>query len=240
MTLLGIAPFVLVGVACEESSKPPAAPAPIVSPTDAPEPVASAKRSPVERTRRSAAALRQSAERWRTNRMSECPTPAQLEAEKALVPEAALNDAWGTPFKIMCDESATQIVSLGPDRREGTADDVREGVLADEPKSAPPPTNTASASATSASWGAAAVSAVVRAHTPAVKRVCWESDAGAHATTASVQLTLIIAADGSVQSTSASGDQPVAGCVEQKAKTWVFPPPGATTTVNIPFRFLRQ
>jgi hypothetical protein len=44
-----------------------------------------------------------------------------------------------------------------------------------------------------------------------------------------------------VSSTSSSGDDPVvAKCIESQVKTWQFPAPGSSTTINIPFKFVRQ
>jgi hypothetical protein len=55
-----------------------------------------------------------------------------------------------------------------------------------------------------------------------------------------VLLTLTVAVDGSVQSASVTGDEPVASCIAQHARRWSFPPPQAVATLNIPFRFVRQ
>ena len=46
---------------------------------------------------------------------------------------------------------------------------------------------------------------------------------------------------GNVVGTSSSGDDPVvAKCIENQVKSWTFPAPGSTTTINIPFKFVRQ
>lgn len=234
----------LLAVACEDTSKPAVAPAAIAVPADVPEPPAQAKRSPLERTRSSGSALRQSAERWRASHETECPTAARLEEEKALAPDASATDAWGTPFRIICDDDdETIVVSLGPDKLEGTNDDVRDhGEAASaKPKGAPPgAARNAPGAVAGSTWGAADAVKVVRAHTPAVKRACWDNDAGAQPSNASVTLTLSIAPDGSVQNESASGTEPMASCVARDAKSWVFAPPGTGTTVNIPFKFVRQ
>jgi hypothetical protein len=64
------------------------------------------------------------AEAWRANHGNECPTVQRLKDERELAASTSTNDAWGSPYKVLCDESETHVVSFGPDRREGTADDV--------------------------------------------------------------------------------------------------------------------
>jgi len=47
-----------------------------------------------------------------------------MKDERELGASASVNDAWGTAYKVTCDEDATHVISFGPDRREGTADDI--------------------------------------------------------------------------------------------------------------------
>jgi hypothetical protein len=55
-----------------------------------------------------------------------CPTIDALRAAKAIDPASNANDPWGTPLKILCvDDDDVVVISFGPDRREGTADDIR-------------------------------------------------------------------------------------------------------------------
>ena len=85
----------------------------------------------------------------------------------------------------------------------------------------------------------AAVERVVASHRAGVKRQCWEraSEKGS----VSVMVSVTVAPDGSVQNASSTGDDPVvAKCIENQVRSWRFPAPGATTTVNIPFKFFRQ
>lgn len=241
-----------LAAACAEPVRPAAAPETAAPATDAPDGPAPVKRklSPDERTERSAAALHDAVQKWRAQNQTECPTAARLAAEKQLPPEASATDAWGAPFKVLCDDDATTIVSLGADGREGTSDDIRVGE--DAPPAAagtaPPQQGAAPPLVTpvpSGAFTASAVQAVVRSHTAGVRRACWDRPAASASgstapATAAVVLTLAVSADGSVQNATASGDEPVASCIAQHARTWTFPAPQAVTTLTIPFRFVRR
>ena len=119
------------------------------------EPPPPTKLSLRERTVRSAHALQQSVEQWRVKNQTECPTADRLHAEKALPPEASTTDAWGGPFKVICEDESTTIVSLGPDRREGTEDDLRVGpdAASGSHAVAPAPATTAAPPAATPSGG---------------------------------------------------------------------------------------
>jgi general secretion pathway protein G len=54
----------------------------------------------------------------------DCPSPQQLKAEKEIDSTTNIKDAWGIQFKITCDEEIV-CTSAGPDRKEGTDDDIR-------------------------------------------------------------------------------------------------------------------
>ena len=85
------------------------------------------------------------------------------------------------------------------------------------------------------------VERVVAAHRNGVKRTCWERAIDQKASFVNVSVTADVAPDGNVATTSSSGDHPViAKCVESQVKTWRFPAAGATTTLNLPFKFVRQ
>ena len=84
------------------------------------------KEAQIKTTRTSATTLRQAAERWRTDHASDqCPTAQMLMQEKAIDTASKITDAWDVPFKITCEEDETIVSSPGPDKREGTADDIR-------------------------------------------------------------------------------------------------------------------
>ena len=76
-------------------------------------------------TKNSAIALNQAAELWRTSHGTECPTAERLKAEKEIASTAKITDAWEMPYKIICDDDSLTVISFGPDKKEGTADDIR-------------------------------------------------------------------------------------------------------------------
>ncbi|CAN5265317.1 N/A [soil metagenome] len=78
-----------------------------------------------DNTRNSEKALHAVAEAWRANHGNECPTPQRLKDEKELSASSAIEDAWGMPYKIQCDDESTMILSAGPDKKEGSQDDIR-------------------------------------------------------------------------------------------------------------------
>jgi predicted Zn finger-like uncharacterized protein len=87
----------------------------------------------------------------------------------------------------------------------------------------------------------AGVERVVANHRAGVKRTCWERGGADQKSSVNVTVTANVAPNGSVAGTSSSGDDPVvAKCIENQVRTWTFPPPGSSTTINIPFKFVRQ
>ena len=87
----------------------------------------------------------------------------------------------------------------------------------------------------------AAVQRVVRERSPGVKRTCWERGGGDQKSSANINVSITVAPNGSVSGATASGDDPViAKCIEGQVRGWSFPAPGSTSTVNIPFHFVRQ
>jgi len=54
-----------------------------------------------------------------------CVTAEQLKAEKELSPGSKITDPWDTPYAIRCAEDETFVISFGPDKKEGTADDIK-------------------------------------------------------------------------------------------------------------------
>ncbi len=84
------------------------------------------KEAQVKTTRTSAMELRRAAETWRSGHASDqCPTPEALKADKAIDQASKITDAWDDPFKITCDDDETIVNSYGPDKKEGTQDDIR-------------------------------------------------------------------------------------------------------------------
>jgi predicted Zn finger-like uncharacterized protein len=87
----------------------------------------------------------------------------------------------------------------------------------------------------------AGVERVVAGHRAGVKRTCWERGGADQKSSVNVMVTANVAPNGTVAGTSSSGDDPVvAKCIENQVRTWTFPAPGSSTTINIPFKFVRQ
>ncbi len=85
-----------------------------------------------------------------------------------------------------------------------------------------------------------AIEGVVRSHSAGVKRTCWERG-GSQASSVNVTCRVVIAGNGQVSSASANGSDPVVTkCIESSVRSWSFPASGGTTTVDIPFHFVRQ
>jgi prepilin-type N-terminal cleavage/methylation domain-containing protein len=69
--------------------------------------------------------VRSAVVQWKAVHPSEdCPTVEQLKSEKILDTGFSLKDPWGTAYKIACDQDEITCTSAGPDRKEGTDDDV--------------------------------------------------------------------------------------------------------------------
>jgi general secretion pathway protein G len=54
-----------------------------------------------------------------------CPTISQLVQEKHLDPGTSTKDPWGQDFVLNCTEDEIFVVSLGPDKKKGTKDDIQ-------------------------------------------------------------------------------------------------------------------
>jgi general secretion pathway protein G len=84
------------------------------------------KEAGIKTTQTSARELRRAAEQWRGMHASDqCPTIEVLRADKAIDTASKMTDAWDNPFKIICEDDETTVTSAGPDKKEGTADDIR-------------------------------------------------------------------------------------------------------------------
>jgi general secretion pathway protein G len=66
------------------------------------------------------------AEKYRADHPGQCPTVEQLRAEKEISATSKITDPWDSPYQIRCaDNEEIYILSFGPDKKEGTADDIR-------------------------------------------------------------------------------------------------------------------
>lgn len=84
------------------------------------------QKAQIDQTHTNAKVLQPIADAWRVSHGNDCPTVQRLREEKEIAATANINDAWGHPYVIRCDEGETVIVSWGPDGKEGTQDDIRE------------------------------------------------------------------------------------------------------------------
>lgn len=65
------------------------------------------------------------AEKYKVDHPGQCPTVEQLRAEKEIGATSKITDPWDTPYQIRCQDEDIYVLSYGPDKKEGTADDIR-------------------------------------------------------------------------------------------------------------------
>lgn len=65
------------------------------------------------------------AEKYKVDHPGQCPTVEQLRAEKEIGATSKITDPWDTPYAIRCADEDVYVLSFGPDKKEGTADDIR-------------------------------------------------------------------------------------------------------------------
>jgi|SRR5688572_26988459 general secretion pathway protein G len=68
--------------------------------------------------------IRNAVTRYRARGTDTCPTVTQLVSEKEIDSASNTNDPWGSAFKIECGEDEIWVTSNGPDKKDGTADDI--------------------------------------------------------------------------------------------------------------------
>jgi len=79
--------------------------------------------------------IRSAIQDWqRVNNESTCPTMSQLVQEKNIDSAANTEDPWGEAYILTCTDDDVIVMSKGPDKKKGTADDIRvpKGQLAGE------------------------------------------------------------------------------------------------------------
>jgi hypothetical protein len=57
---------------------------------------------------------------------AECPSLETIVNARLAAPTPPITDAWGQRFRVMCSEDSATIESVGPDGKQGTADDLLE------------------------------------------------------------------------------------------------------------------
>jgi general secretion pathway protein G len=83
------------------------------------------KRANLGAAKTACSTVRQATMQWKAvNPGSDCPTVEQLKTEKDLDTGFNLKDPWNNPYKLNCDSDEITCTSAGPDRKEGTEDDI--------------------------------------------------------------------------------------------------------------------
>ena len=62
---------------------------------------------------------------WMKNDDEKCPTMDDLLKDGILDEDSARKDPWGTSWRIECSGLSVTVSSDGPDRKQGTPDDIR-------------------------------------------------------------------------------------------------------------------
>jgi general secretion pathway protein G len=79
----------------------------------------------VSTARTSALTIRTAIQDWqRINNEYSCPSISQLKQEKIIDTATETNDPWNEPFTLTCSDDEVYVASKGPDKKDGTADDV--------------------------------------------------------------------------------------------------------------------
>jgi general secretion pathway protein G len=87
--------------------------------------MAAKKKADIGTTKTACNSVRQAVMLWKSGHPGEdCPTMEQLKQEKELGADFNLKDPWGNPFKFTCDSDETTCTTAGPDKKEGTDDDI--------------------------------------------------------------------------------------------------------------------
>jgi len=85
------------------------------------------------------------------------------------------------------------------------------------------------------------IRSVLNQHSLGVRRNCWERGSTSQVSSVNVSVRIVVNGQGQVNSASADGNDPaIAKCIETSVRGWSFPATGGTSTVNIPFKFVRQ
>ena len=66
------------------------------------------------------------AEKYRVDHTGDgCPTVELLRDKNELSKSSKITDPWDSPYKIICGDEDITVLSFGPDKKEGTPDDIR-------------------------------------------------------------------------------------------------------------------
>jgi general secretion pathway protein G len=68
--------------------------------------------------------VRNAVARWRATRGDVCPSVSQLVQDKEIDSASKTKDPWDSDYKITCGDDEVWVTSPGPDKKDGTADDI--------------------------------------------------------------------------------------------------------------------
>jgi general secretion pathway protein G len=84
------------------------------------------KRASIGAAKTACNTIRDATIQWRAvHPGDDCPTVDQLKKEKILDTGFNVKDPWNSSFKLGCDADEITCTSAGPDRKEGTEDDIQ-------------------------------------------------------------------------------------------------------------------
>jgi general secretion pathway protein G len=83
------------------------------------------KEAQVSTAKTNAQVLRRAVQDWqRVNNESTCPTISQLIDGRHLDSASNTDDPWGNPWTLTCTDDDIFVQSMGPDKKQGTPDDI--------------------------------------------------------------------------------------------------------------------
>lgn len=83
------------------------------------------RESQVKSAETGARVIRQAVQQWQaTNNETACPTISQLVQSKDLDPAQNTNDPFGQAYVLSCSDDEVTVISLGPDKKRGSKDDI--------------------------------------------------------------------------------------------------------------------
>jgi len=83
------------------------------------------KKAQMDTAETNAREIRSAVARWRATRGGEeCPSVAQLVTDKEIDTASKTDDPWGSQYKIQCGDDEVTVSSPGPDKKDGTQDDI--------------------------------------------------------------------------------------------------------------------
>lgn len=84
------------------------------------------KEAQISSAKTAARVIRTAVQQWQmsNSEYGTCPTVSQLIQDKQLDPGQNTDDPWGQAFVISCGEDSVSVMSFGPDKKQGTKDDI--------------------------------------------------------------------------------------------------------------------